>query len=122
MEKAKAIFNNRGWLYVVVVLVLFFVGYKVFVSKEWTFSVEDEAKLLKLQEEKKELEDALIVFRKKNDSLAKVSDARYKRWNSSRIDFFNLKKKYDEERRINANMSMDDHVRKLSEWLNSKEY
>lgn len=104
----------------IVIIAIGYSCYEIFVTENWKFNQEDQQKLIELEATKKQLEDDLEVLRQRNDSLEKKSNEHYSKWVRTRSDYTNLKRKFDEERNRLNSLTMDEQVRILSEWLNSK--
>lgn len=105
---------------VLVLAIAFFVGYKIFVSKQWQFNPDRERALILVEERNRVLQDSILKLHKVADSVGKVNDRKYQAWRSrTNEELQKLKKTFNDERIKNNNMSVNERVDILSKWLNT---
>lgn len=111
---------KKYWLYIVLVLLLFYAGFKLFYSNK---KVETLDKTLIELEYKGELLNAkYIKEHKENDSLRKINNALFEDWKNKnvRVQIVKIKEKHDKERIKLIDTSLDNQFKFFANWL-SKE-
>ena len=113
-------FLKKNWLYVLLVCIVFFIGFKLFYSNKSIDTLNQS--VIEKEYENKLLKQQLTVQKATSDSLKKVTDVLYEKWKStSTIKVINnIKNKNEKERTYIINANNDEQFIIFSSWL-SKE-
>lgn len=113
------------WLPVAIIIIAvigaMYVGWKVFKSDEYVIPAETIRKQAILEQEKKQLQQDVVEYRKVIDSLSAKNTADRIAWQSEKkVLLININNKYNEERKINSNLTADEQFLLFSKWLNER--
>ena len=113
-------FLKKNWLYVLLVCIVFFIGFKLFYSNKSIDTLNQS--VIEKEYENKLLKQQLTVQKATSDSLKKVTDVLYEKLKStSTIKVINnIKNKNEKERTYIINANNDEQFIIFSSWL-SKE-
>lgn len=113
-------FLKKNWLYVLLVCIVFFIGFKLFYSNKSIDTLNQS--IIEKEYENKLLKQQLTVQKATSDSLKKVTDVLYEKWkHTSTIKVINnIKNKNEKERTYIINANNDEQFIIFSSWL-SKE-
>ena len=111
---------KKYWLYIVLFVVLFYIGFKLFYSNK-KIELLDKT-LIELEYRSELLNAQYIKQHNENDSLRKINNALFEDWKNRnvRVQIIKIKQKHDKERIKLVDTSLDNQFKFFTNWL-SKE-
>jgi hypothetical protein len=115
MKNAIISFLKTKWLYILLFITLFFIGFKLFYSTKTNDQLNTQ--VIEKQYENKLLNDYLIIEKHKSDSIKKQVDSLYQYWKSHPISQIINIHTYDKERVEILNANNDKQFVIFAKWL-----
>jgi hypothetical protein len=115
MKKLILNFLKKNWLYVLLVIILFVVGFKLFYNNKNVDQLNKS--VIEKQYENKLLNQYLEIEKRKSDSLKIEIDSLYKKWQTnSTVNIIN-NNKHDKERLTILTANNDKQFIIFTKWL-----